>query len=74
MGRGVSGIFGGIFPALEIGFSLVRGERVLEVRQFGLGFSRENLSIKLSRVLEWFVDHWGKFERAIPKSNRPQRI
>ena len=27
MRRGVSGIFGGIFPALETGFSLVGGEK-----------------------------------------------
>ena len=27
MGRGVSGIFGGIFPASETGFSLVGGEK-----------------------------------------------
>ena len=27
MGRGVSGIFGGIFRALEIGFPLVAGEK-----------------------------------------------
>ena len=30
MGRGVSGIFGGIYPALEIGFSLVGGEKGLK--------------------------------------------
>ena len=30
MSMGVSGIFGGIYPALEIGFSLVGGEKVLK--------------------------------------------
>ena len=39
MRRGVSGIFGGIFPALETGFSLVGGEKglngsIIRVRVF----------------------------------------
>ena len=73
--RGVSGIFGGIYPALEIGFSLVGGER---------GFRGSKIR---ARVFEGKTKHqnyhgcWsgsgitGKnLERAIPKSHHPQKI
>ena len=75
MRRGVSGIFGGIFPALETGFPLVGREK---------GFRG---SIIRARVLERKPKHknyhgcWsgsgitGKnSEGAILKSNHPQKI
>ena len=45
MGRGVSGIFGGIYPALKIGFPLVGGEKGL------------NGSIIRARVFEGKPEH-----------------
>ena len=81
MRRGVSGIFGGIFPALETGFSLVDGEKgfrgsISRARVFERKPKHKNYHgcWSGSWVLEWFVDHQENFERAIPKSNHPQKI
>ena len=61
---------------MEIGFPLVGGEKglkgsIIRARVFE---RKPKHKKKLSRVLEWFVDHRENFERAIPKSNHPQKI
>ena len=70
-----SDIFSGIFLAMEIGFPLVGEEKGLKgsIIRTRL-FERENLSIKIITVVGVVRGSPGNFERAIPKSNHPQKI
>ena len=74
MDMGSSGIFGGIFRAMEMGFPLVGGEKGLKCSIIRARVFERNLSTKIITGVGVAHGSSGNFERAIPKSKHPQKI
>ena len=75
MDMGSSGIFGGIFRAMEIGFPFVSGRKGLKGSDNqGQGFRGKNRSTKIITGIGVVRGFLGNFEKAISKSIHRQRF